>query len=374
MSYPKAHFQLYLGDKDITERIDDRLVSLSLSEAREDSADQLEIKLDDSDGLFALPGVGHRLKLNLGWDPNSLVEKGIFIIDEVNHEGAPDTISIKARSAELNKPIRTRRDRSFHDTTLGKLVAAIAKDNKLLLRMSESLKEIKISHLDQHNESDLHFLTRLGKEHDAVTTIKKDRLLFLSINEGKNSQGNSLPVIEIHRSQGDKHHYHTASRDNYSGVSAQWHDTKEAKLQQLTVGKTSDSKQLRRVFPSKQAANQAAKSEMHRVNRNKATLSFSLALARPDISPMSVVRFTGIKAPISQIDWLVKKVSHSLSGKGFTTQLEMETKANALDKKSNQDKSKEKEMGDDDKDESNNVGEKDLEKEGQNQSNGKFDE
>ncbi len=326
MTYPQAVFSLSMGHKDVTQRIDDYLISLSLSESREDASDQLDISLDDADGRLTLPKVGAKLELKLGWKGAGLVDKGSFIIDEVEHEGAPDVITLRARSAELGEPLRTRKSRSFHDKTLGEIVTQIAKENGLTPKMSPSLKDKKVEHIDQTNESDVHFLRNLGKRFDAVATIKKDAVLFLPINEGKNAAGETLPTITIHRREGDKHRYHTAARDAYSGVRAQWHDSDDALEKSELAGEDDNPKRLRQVYPTQDAAQEAANAEKNRIDRGKATLSFSLALARPDIAPMMGVKFQGLKAPISGTEWLVAKVTHSLSNQGFTTELELETK------------------------------------------------
>lgn len=329
MQHNKPAFALTLDGQDITSKINPRLVSLTLTEARENAVDELTITIDDSDGRVAIPRKGVKITLQLGWhgagSATSLVDKGSFIVDEVEHEGAPDVLVLRARSAEMAKPVRTRKDRSFDKKTVAEIVGQIAKDNGLTPKVSQSLQKKIIDHIDQTNESDMHFLNRLGKRFDAVATVKKDALLFLPIDEGSNSKGENLPTVTLTRRDGDRHRYHTASRDAYSGVRAQWHDADDANEKSELVGEDENAKRLRHIYPNQAAAEEAAKAEWNRVERGKATLQFTLALGRPDITPMMGVRFAGMKAPIGETEWLVVKVSHSLSGQGFTTQLEMET-------------------------------------------------
>jgi phage protein D len=92
-----------------------RLVSLAISEKRGDEADQLDIVLDDADGLLAIPPEGARLLVMLGWKQGrdvapGLVHKGSFKVDEVNHSGPPDQIRIRARAADFTSAIRNRRE------------------------------------------------------------------------------------------------------------------------------------------------------------------------------------------------------------------------------------------------------------------------
>ncbi|WP_230413944.1 contractile injection system protein, VgrG/Pvc8 family [Undibacterium umbellatum] len=333
MSHNKPAFAITLDGQDITSKIYPRLVSLTLTEARENAVDELNITIDDSDGRVAIPRKGVKITLQLGWhranNGADMVDKGTFVVDEVEHEGAPDMLVLRARSAEMAKPVRTRKDRSFDQKTVADIVVQIAKDNGLAPKVSQSLQGKIIDHIDQTNESDANFLNRLGKRFDAVATVKKDALLFLPIDEGSNSKGESLPTITLERRDGDKHRYHTASRDAYSGVRAQWHDPNDAKEKSELIGEDDNPKRLRHTYPNQEAAEQAAKAEMNRVKRGKAILQFTLALGRPDITPMMGVRIPSLKAPIGDTDWIIIKTTHSVTAQGFTTQLEMETRSTA---------------------------------------------
>src|SRR5689334_4403853 len=96
--YPQPSYRIQLGDRDITPTVDARLISLSLTECRGGEADQLDLCLDDSDGALAIPAKGATLTLAIGWVGGGLVDKGSFIVDEAEHSGAPDQVTIRARS------------------------------------------------------------------------------------------------------------------------------------------------------------------------------------------------------------------------------------------------------------------------------------
>jgi uncharacterized protein len=84
-------FSLSLQEKDITQNIRKRLITLSLTDNRGFEADQLDIELDDSDGLMAMPQRNAVLALSLGWKGAALTPKGLFTVDEVEHRGARRT-------------------------------------------------------------------------------------------------------------------------------------------------------------------------------------------------------------------------------------------------------------------------------------------
>src|SRR6185369_1057851 len=102
-------------------------------------ADTVEIDLDDTDGALDLPPRGAVLDLAFGWAADGVVHKGSYTVDEVAHHGAPDTLSIRARSADLRAGLTTQRERSWHATTLGAIVRTIADENGLIPVIPASL-------------------------------------------------------------------------------------------------------------------------------------------------------------------------------------------------------------------------------------------
>ncbi|MDI8752169.1 acetyl-CoA sensor PanZ family protein, partial [Salmonella enterica subsp. enterica serovar Montevideo] len=42
-----------------------------------------------------------------------------FTVDEIEHSGAPDRLTIRARSADFRETLNTRREKSWHQTTVG---------------------------------------------------------------------------------------------------------------------------------------------------------------------------------------------------------------------------------------------------------------
>ncbi|MCQ8910038.1 phage late control D family protein, partial [Escherichia albertii] len=90
-------YMLMLDSRDITGNISDRLMSMTLTDNRGFEADQLDIELNDADGQVGLPIRGAVLTVYIGWKGFALVCKGKFTVDEVEHRGAPDVVTIRAR-------------------------------------------------------------------------------------------------------------------------------------------------------------------------------------------------------------------------------------------------------------------------------------
>lgn len=320
-------FRLTVNGKDIAKSINPRLSSLQLTDNRGLEADQLSLSLTDDDGLLEIPPRGAVVKLWLGWSDTGLVYKGSFTVDETEHSGTPDMLNIRARSADLRNGLKTKRERSWNTTTLGQILSDIASANELKTNIAAAVAERAVAHLDQANESDANILTRLGEMHDAVITVKAGCLVCLAAGGGKTASGSALPHITLTRRDGDGHRFLQADRDSYDGVKAYYYDVGSTKKQEAIAGGGDKVKELRHTYSDRDSALRAARSELNRLQRGSATLSYNLAKGRADLIPELTYSLRGIKSEIDAIVWYGGNVQHSLTADGgFTTSLELESK------------------------------------------------
>lgn len=352
-------YRLMQGQNDITGRFQGRLISLTLTDNRGFEADQLDIELDDADGMLDLPQKGATLSLALGWQDTGVVDKGTYKVDELEHTGPPDRLTIRARSADLASGLTTRKEMSFREQTIGAIVRAIAARHKLTAAIAAALDHLVIDHIDQTGESDANFLTRLAHDHDAIATVKQGKLLFIRTGAAQSASGMQLPAVEITRASGDTHTFQIADRENYNGVKAHYQDTRRAmkgevvidasnavkveaepapkakpkngkKQQKETVADVmadaspDNVKVLRHTYASKANAERAARAEWQRILRGVATFSITLARGRPELFPELPATVRGWKAQIDGTAWTVSRVTHSLAESGYTTALELE--------------------------------------------------
>ena len=169
-------FSISIEGRDITTVLDNRLMGLTLTDNRGFEADQLDLELDDADGKIVLPRRGAVITLALGWKGQPLFPKGAFTVDEIEHTGAPDRLTIRARSADFRETLNTRREKSWHKTTVGEVVKEIAARHKLKMALGEDLSDKLVEHIDQTNESDGSFLMRLARQYGAIASVKNGNL------------------------------------------------------------------------------------------------------------------------------------------------------------------------------------------------------
>ncbi|WP_272684631.1 phage late control D family protein [Providencia sp. PROV130] len=349
-------FVLAAGGENINSLIQGRLMSLTMTDNRGFEADQLDIELDDSDGQLALPKRGETLSLHLGWKNEPLIYKGTFTVDEVEHSGVPDKLTIRGRSADFRDTLNVKREQSYHQKSLGDIVRTLAERNKLKAVIDEKLDKIKLAHIDQTNESDGSFLTRVAKSEGAIVAVKNGNLLFMKQGQGLTATGQPIQTMHINRSVGDGHRFTLADRGAYTGVIANWLDTREPKKKKaVTVKRKRKSKQptkpaepkekqgeylageqgnvltLSHTYATKENAARAAKANWEKIQRGVASFSIQLAVGRADLYPEMPVTVSGFKPEIDNADWTLTRVVHSLNDGGFTTALELEVKISDLD-------------------------------------------
>lgn len=339
-------FSIRQGEKVLTE-LSDRVISISLTDNRGFDADQLTLELDDTDGSVALPPRGAELSFWLGWMGEALVYKGVYTVDEVAHDGPPDRITVTARSADFREEFNVKREVSWHDVTVERVVSAIAKRYGLTPQISDLLMDVEIDHADQTQESDMSFLTRMAEMLGAIATVKNGNLLFIVPGGGFTTSGKAIPSIAITRSSGDRHRFRVADRDAYTGVRAYWLDLNYGKKKKVSVRRRATTKKkdksssregdyiegaegnvfiMRKTFQNEEAARRAAAAKWQQLQRGAAEFSITLARGRAELYPEMHATVIGFKADIDALDWIISKVQHDVDSNGFTTQLNFEAK------------------------------------------------
>ncbi len=317
------------GGADLADRINPRLVELTLSEKREAEADELSITLQNHDGLLATPQPGRALLLSLGWRsgsdaPVGLVDKGRFVVDEVSLQGPPDMVEIRARSADMTGSYRQRRTCSWRDTTLGAIVTEIARRHGRTARVAAALADVAVQALDQEGQSDMAFIRQLGRTHDAIATWKGGLLLFAPIGASLSAGGMPLDGVTLTKRDGWTWRFTQAERDSYDGAQAQWHDREAGRRRTVSTG-GENPRRVGRVYGSEEEARQAAEGAASRDQRRPYRFEYALAVADPALQPDQRVSLQGWNATIDGLIWLIESVETTLGSGGLSQRISMES-------------------------------------------------
>lgn len=339
-----------------------RIISIGLTDKRGFEADELTIELDDHDGTIAIPKTGSKITLKLGYKETGLVEKGEYLVSEFTASGSPDRLSITARAADLAEALAEQAEKSWHKQTLYQIIETIAKKHKYEYIISKDYQNQKIEHIDQTNESDASFMSRLAEQYDAIATIKNGKLLFIPAGESQTASGQPIQPTTIARASGDSHSFTYSSSNSYQAVRAYYTDKKTGQKKEVIVnkdnaypnkkttqqtktvkGKTFKAKKkendnpkvntegqkiktLRHLYATESGAWSGARGAFKKIQRGVAEFSITLAVGRPDLYPETPAVVQGFKPEIDAEAWLITEVSHKIDSGGYTASIQFEAR------------------------------------------------
>ena len=303
-------YQVIADGVDVTGNVQDRLVSLAITDEAGQKSDMAEITLDDRDHAIALPPRGAKLQIALGFT-GDLVQMGTFVVDEISGQMAPGTLTISAKAADMLGSIRARKTRNWSDVTLEEIVSTIAGEHGLEPAISDTLKAVSYGYLAQTAESDLNVLTRLAKDLDAIAKPASGYLVVTKRGEGKAADGTTLPVLTVHQTQVKGGSWSISGRRRYGSAAAEWVEKSTAQIHTVTAGDSPPELTLRHRYASEAEALRAAAAALDRAQRSSGQISIELGGFRGDITAEAKVDLQGIKPDLTG-EWLITRVQHQL--------------------------------------------------------------
>lgn len=177
------------NNKDISEDITPYLKSISYTDNMGGEADDLQITLEDREGLWSgdwLPDKGAELNCSwtvMNWGSLTSGEQklnlGIFELDEISCSFNPSEVQIKAVSVPNNTTLRgEEHTRSWEKATLKKIAQDIADGSKMTL-VYDSEENPQLDRTEQTSQSDLSFLFKLCSDNGmAVKVTSKQIVIF----------------------------------------------------------------------------------------------------------------------------------------------------------------------------------------------------
>jgi phage protein D len=325
----KPDFKIVIGGFNATSKLKDRLLSLTINDAAGVKSDTVKIELDDRGNRLIEPPDGAIILVFLGYEGMPLFPMGIFILDRVEYDIAPDRMIIHGKAADFGGTLKEQKTRNWDEKTIGEIVETIAGEHDLAPRVADAFKDIKYEYLAQNAESDINFLTRIGKDHDALVSVKqlkdseKRALLFTGRGEGKSASGLSLPQAWIFKSQVLPGSRITKSKATiYKSVEATWHNDETGDREAVLLGEGSPKFEITHPHATKDEAKRAAKSKLDEQARAAHTISVRL-IGNPIYRAEGQMVAIGFRPSVPFL-WSIKKVSHQLTNSGFTTQIDGE--------------------------------------------------
>ena len=310
----------------ITTALRGRLLSLRVTDETGYQSDAVEIELDDRGEAIHLPRKGATLEVELGYEETGKAKMGSsYTVDEVELSGPPDTLTIRAKAADMLSSLKQHKTRSWDDVTISELVDSIAADHGLEPRVGDSIRAITDRrHIDQTEESDRNLLKRLSEDYDAVSKQAGPLLLFVKRGQGKSATGQQVTPVTLSREQTGGHRVTLADSGKFQTVRAHWYDMETGERTEVQAGDDEPVYTLRENYIDEATARQAARSKLDMLNRGTATLRLTLKPGNPAIRAETPLTLTGFREGVNG-RWIATRVTHEISSSGYSTQVEAET-------------------------------------------------
>ncbi|GLQ20519.1 phage late control D family protein [Algimonas porphyrae] len=325
----KPVYQISANGRDITDKIGDHLMRLTVVDEAGITSDRITLKLSNRDHALEHPPKGMTLAVRMGYDVPQYA-MGLYVVDTIESTGNPHTLTIGAKAADMTGEMKAPKTRSWPLQDFASIVGTIAAEYGLEPAVSAALGaivpvQIPYAQIEQDAESDLQFLTRLAEQYDAVAKPSGGRLIFVPRGRLVSRTGKDAHKVLIDQGSVSSWSARAPDRSKFAGVSARWINSATETSERVRFGPDGPTYTMNTPFSSEAEALKAAQSKHAQLARQTATLSIEMP-GNPEVEAEAVVVFT-TKDPLAHGEWIVRRVEHELSGGAngrFSTRMELE--------------------------------------------------
>ncbi|CAI8779596.1 phage late control D family protein [Pseudomonas donghuensis] len=316
-------FRVVADGNDITTVINDRLLLLRTSDKPGMESDDFELRIDDRDGAVTLPARGALIEIHLGYASQTLTRLGCYTVDEVELTGPPDSVVIRGKASDMRGTGKTTRSGSWENIPLQQIVRDIAARNGWQPACPVLTRVLRV---DQFNESDFNFITRLAKQYDCTAKVGDGILLVLPRQGGKSASGKALGVVGVRRADVTRWQFRLADKGTYKAVQTRHQDKRSGQLMVVDLASAETPQGLapvhtdRHLYPDKACAEQVAKAKLAALNRSTASVRLDMP-GRTDLFTERSVELKGFKIGLDG-EYLVESVEQVFTASGWTTTVE----------------------------------------------------
>ncbi len=275
-SFNATSFRVSLAGQDITDKIRPILIDLKIVDKAGITSDTAQIVLDNTNGQLVVPPAGSVMVIDLDGRANAFIGK----IDEPKSNGARGqgrTIAISAKSMDTRGNLKTPRQKSWENKTLGDVLPEAGKLAGLTdVQVHSDFASIMREHtwMDGHNF--VAFGEDLAAEYGATFKIYNDKAVFVPRGQGVSASGQALPKITAEWGKNLISWSDVSpdiGRPQFQDVAGRWYDLDAAawknETESVSGASVEGSQALAAARENKDAAKAAAGSEAKESERAK---------------------------------------------------------------------------------------------------------
>jgi phage protein D len=316
---------------------------VTVHDEAEDKSDRVTLELDDRPGMsnggigvISMPLIGTTVEIVMGYREGKSASRGKFFLDDLAVSSPPRQMTVTGRSANMTKSYRTPRTQSYHQMTIGEIADEVAGRNGYEAKVDPELSGLVVRHIDQHNESDMAFMTRLTGEHDAVAKPVSGVLAVAKKGTGKSVTGKPLPVVVLTEDMCESWDFKYSARDEAGeaggiegaesgntggGVRAVWTDVRTGEKKVVTSGEA-PFHDLRYSFHNEAEAVAAVSEKRNSAARGKASFSCTIG-GLPTVQAEAKLILSNFR-PYIPTEWRIKSCEHTFDASGYKVSIDAE--------------------------------------------------
>jgi uncharacterized protein len=323
-----ARIEAMVDGKPVAGAFYERLISLSVTDKEGVSSDTFQCELNDGPPNFlALPKTGAEVEIRIGYRETGMRSVGRFTVDKVSGKCLPYSVSISGKSTDLRKgKLKQNQERHWDKMKIKDIVAEIAGEAGLAPSVDEEIGEHRYDWFAQQDESDIHFLERLARRHDALFTVKNGRLIFAKKGSGNSSTGQFVGSVVVQPEtiiQGTCS-FEANDRTKYSKVVAYHQDKDKAERVEVEVDADANGDSVFRLpepFAGVAEADKAAQAKAKQLKRGEGSADVTVPGDTAIVAGAPLL-FQGVRPGLDGVPYIIDSVTHDYSKTaGFLTKI-----------------------------------------------------
>jgi len=328
----KAIPKLAFNGKNVNTALADYLESVTYTDVASGSSDTIQIELQNITLKWLknwYPSKGDRIAGSIrfmDWDAqgkNKILACGVFILDEIKFGGGPLKGSFGATALPANSSIKTlERTQTWKKVTLKGIAEVIAK--RYGLKLSYTAETIKITSMEQSQQSDSAFLYKLCEDYDLAMKIYNKKIVIYDQTTMEKKKARTTLTRESFID--DRWEYSDELEGSYTGARISYKAGKSNKEISIYLGVIAEKAKGSRVLRINESADSVADAyykaaaAVNKANQQMTTLSGSI-WPNPSICAGATVQVTGFGKMSGK--YYIDKSTMSVSENGTSQQVEM---------------------------------------------------
>lgn len=308
-----AAYRVTVDGKDVTSvwKRERRVLEIEVNDLEGEASDSCTIVLDDRAPHIAWPPKGATLQLWLGNTVDDLTDMGPYTLDAPHASSPPARLRVTGHAATFlggdKLPMQTHRTRTWAAVSIADMAATIALEHGLISRVQPTLAGEILDPVEQVDESDLAFFTRLMREYGARVRVKgatgpKSALEVVGA-------GSQLPKVVLSPRDVDAWDAPLGDRSKAGSVVANYRNPKSGEAGTSKAGSGEPRIVLPNTYKTAKSALHAAKARLKDGDREAGQISLELTALNTQIASGTAIALSGFRSEIDTV-WNVVQATH----------------------------------------------------------------